>query len=229
MITGNKIITAKRQLIGHRTPRAVKKPPVYVPSSTIHTNLPPPTNLTTQDIMDLPIIFADDNQLLEPTNPPTESPSNEAISSSPQVTKVISSIPATKFMLINKQANQGNLILTSANVKKTNLIPFHKPPPKYTKIILSTKKPVTEEKINQPLQSFSPEITVRKISAPKQKATEDPPVELVDLENEIKATAVPKPNMPSDKNVTLVQKNASGNYELVQMKQEVRIFSFDTF
>nr|CAH7718442.1 unnamed protein product [Callosobruchus chinensis] len=222
---GAKFITAKRQLVGPK-PRPIKKP--YLPASgTVPQQiLPPPTNLTTQDIMDLPIIFADDNQIIEPSSiredlgtpgasassvpapvasVSTVSPVSMTISKpSPTTqTKVLSSVTPAKYMVLNKPSNQSNFIFTSSGLKKQMTpVTFGKPPPKYTKIILSSKKVNPEEKLaSTKVQCFSPDIPVKKLH---QQSRESPRyikmdekssiVELIDLENEIKATAVPKPN-----------------------------------
>ncbi|CAH1986257.1 unnamed protein product [Acanthoscelides obtectus] len=229
---GNKFITAKRQLLGSR-PRPMKKP--YLPVSSTATSvppqqiLPPPTNLTTQDILDLPIIFADDNQIIQPTNigedlgstvgtsstsQPVAAASIAAVSTAtpvtmaiakpalPQAAKVIPSTPSGKYMVLNRPANQSNFIITSTGLKKsTTPVTFGKPSPKYTKIILSSKKVSPEQKPTPTkIQCLSPDVTIKKLhqeSPRKMKmAGQSSIVELIDLENEIKATAVPKPNLP---------------------------------
>ncbi|CAH2009974.1 unnamed protein product [Acanthoscelides obtectus] len=229
---GNKFITAKRQLLGSR-PRPIKKP--YLPVSSTATSvppqqiLPPPTNLTTQDILDLPIIFADDNQIIQPTNigedlgstvgtsstsQPVAAASIAAVSTAtpvtmaiakpalPPATKVIPSTPSGKYMVLNRPANQSNFIITSTGLKKsTTPVTFGKPSPKYTKIILSSKKVSPEQKPTPTkIQCLSPDVTIKKLhqeSPRKMKmAGQSSIVELIDLENEIKATAVPKPNLP---------------------------------
>lgn len=199
--------------MGQKPPRPVK-PPIYMPGATIQSTLPPPTNLTTQDIMDLPILFADDNKLLEPTVSGESSNSrNETsipvstVAQSPQVhlstPKLLQTVTPGKFMLINKpNATAGNVIITST-IKKQNPLTFNKPPPKYTKIILSAKKHNLEEL--KPSTSVHSETTMVKLIpsslAMEESPIETPHVELIDLENEIKATAVPKPNASVDRNL----------------------------
>ncbi|KAJ8931429.1 hypothetical protein NQ314_015668 [Rhamnusium bicolor] len=159
-----KYITAKRQLLGTKPPRPVKKP-IYMPTSNMQPTLPPPTNLTTQDIMDLPIIFADDNQILE-SNLPTELPTSSSSLSGRVTPKIITSHTPAKFMLVNKQ--------TVSPVPSSESLP--------------------------------------------EKARSSPLVELIDLENEIEATAVPKPNLATSdvKNITIIPKNSGDTFEFPQ-------------
>lgn len=203
-----------------------------MPGTPIHTPLPPPTNLTTQDIMELPIIFADDNKILEPnisTNnithvTPTVTLVTTSLSTTPvslATSKVLQTVTPGKFMLVNKQtANLGNFIISPTGIKKQSTMTNSKPPPKYTKIILSSKRhnlekltPATSKIQNITTESLSkkglPNQTIQ-----EHMLKEGPPmVELIDLENEIKATAVPKPNIGNDKYI-LVNNNIS-NKELL--------------
>ncbi|KAJ8914984.1 hypothetical protein NQ315_002508 [Exocentrus adspersus] len=216
-----KYITAKRQLIGTKPPRPLKKP-MYVPTSTVQATLPPPTNLTTQDIMDLPIIFADDNQILD-TNLSSNLSNTSSNVRTPvaSTTKILPSQTSGKFMLVNKPTvTSGNFIITPSNMKKSSPITFGKQPPKYTKIILSSKRnSIDDIKTNARIHNLSPEITVKKISSSQNipnKSHAPPMVELIDLENEIEATAVPKPNLiTSDiKNITIIPRNSGDTFEL---------------
>lgn len=192
-----------------------------MPSVSMQTPLPPPPSLTSQDIMNLPIIFADDNKILEPNISTQGSKNNTQVATtsnsmstgvSNATSKVLQTITPGKYMLVNKQAtSQGNFIITPTNFKKQNSITFNKPPPKYTKIILSSKKHNLEElKSASKIQSLTQEITFRKVQ-PSQTTPElimkqnSPVVELIDLENEIKATAVPKPNVNIDKNMVITK------------------------
>ncbi|XP_018566282.1 KAT8 regulatory NSL complex subunit 3 isoform X2 [Anoplophora glabripennis] len=215
-VNRGKYITAKRQLLTTKPPRPLKKP-IYVPTSTVPSTLPPPTNLTTQDIMDLPIIFADDNQILD-TTLPTDLTGNVSNSGTP---KIITSQTSGKFMLVNKQTgSSGNFIITPSGVKKPSPISFGKQPPKYTKIILSSKRSNVEElKSNTQIHTLSPEITVKKVPSCErvtEKVHSSSLMELIDLENEIEATAVPKPNLSTSdiKNITVLPKSSGDNFVL---------------
>ncbi|CAG9857675.1 unnamed protein product [Phyllotreta striolata] len=216
---GPKYITAKRQLMNQKPPRTVKKP-IYMPATNLEPPLPPPTNLTTQDIMDLPIIFADDNQLLgNAAGPADVLQTSAAVQQASQPSKTLANVASTKYMLVNKQTlGQGNYILTPS-IKKGSPVTsaFNKPTPKYTKIILSSKKNNAEDlkpvaaSTPSKIQCLSPEITVKKVlSAQGQliKSESSTSMELVDLENEIKATAVPKPNLSTSdvKNIKIIPK-----------------------
>lgn len=160
--------------------------------------------------MDLPIIFADDNQILDSALPTSVSSSSNV----PSTPKIIPSQTSAKFMLVNKQTgSSGNFIITPNSMKKSNQMAFVKQPPKYTKIILSSKRSNVEEvKSNMQLHNISSEITVKKVPSSEllsEKVQESSLVELIDLENEIEATAVPKPNLlTSDiKNITILPKS----------------------
>ncbi|CAH1099657.1 unnamed protein product [Psylliodes chrysocephalus] len=239
MTTGPKYITAKRQLMNQKPPRPIKKP-VYMPASNLEPSLPPPTNLTTQDIMDLPIIFADDNQILSTNSSPSHSLQTPTVSTrvstptSVQIPKTVQTVTPAKYMLVNKQTiGQRNFILTP-NIKRGSPVTFNKPTPKYTKIILSSKKNNLEEvkamATTSKIQCLSPEITVKKVINAQQmlKPSATPPstssLELVDLENEIKATAVPKPNLSTSdiKNIKIIPKNANESLQLVPGKFQKR-------
>lgn len=200
-------------------------------STPVHATLPPPTNLTTQDIMELPIIFADDNKILEPsiTNgvthvTPTVTFVTTSISNTPvslATPKVLQTITPGKFMLVNKQtANISNFMISPTSIKKQNTIPTNKPPPKYTKIILSSKKHNLEKltPTAPKIHNITSEIVTKKVlsnqSIPEHMLKDTSAmVELIDLENEIKATAVPKPNIGTDKYIMV--NNNLANKELL--------------
>ncbi|CAH0559591.1 unnamed protein product [Brassicogethes aeneus] len=206
-IKGGKYITSKRQLIGNKPPRPLKK------ISFMHQNsmqtLPPPTNLTTQDIMDLPIIFADDNQILD-------TPIAEDLTTSVQMQqpKVAPPTNTNKFVLVNKQMSSSSNFIISPSVKKSP-INLQKQQPKYTKIILSKRNSTEEKKGSNLITKISglpSDITVKKLeSSSSSTFTLASPDEAFDLENELVATAVPKPNLSTSdvKNITIF-KQASG-------------------
>ncbi|KAL1508927.1 hypothetical protein ABEB36_003746 [Hypothenemus hampei] len=163
----------------------------------IKTNLPPPTNLTSQDIMDLPIIFADDNQIIDP-NMPTDlsTTKNVALQQSP---KFLSPTSKNKFVIVNKPtATSGlnNFVVTSPNLKRSSPFPITKQPTKYTKIILS-------KKAMEPLMKLA------------NDSDHGSTLEAVDLENELIATAVPKPGF-SDEMIPLTITSKRGNMDLEQ-------------
>ncbi|XP_057662812.1 KAT8 regulatory NSL complex subunit 3 isoform X4 [Diorhabda carinulata] len=205
-LSGAKYITGKRQLINQKPPRPIKKS-IFIPSANIESNLPPPTNLTTQDIMDLPIIFADDNQIIN-TNTTANSTitvnTTTTVSTTPTSIQLITQVPKAvtpaKYMLVNKQSiSQGNFIITPS-IKRTIPATFNKPS-KYTKIILSSKKTNLEDLKTAPkVPSLYSELAGKKVintqgQIIKTLAPQAGTVGLVDLENEIKATAVPKPSL----------------------------------
>lgn len=219
--------------MGQKPPRPVKTS-IYMPSTSIHTSLPPPTNLTTQDIMELPIIFADDNKILEPNisantisqvTATSTSITNTPVSLSSA--KVLQTITPGKFMLVNKPStNLTNLIITPTHLKKQSSVTCNKPPPKYTKIILSSKKHNLEELKPSTQQNTRQDISVKKVLLNEtilgQNSKESlPTVELIDLENEIKATAVPKPNINADKYIMV--SNKTPNKEPLFSKQDVSL------
>lgn len=185
-----KYITSKKQLLGNRPPKAVKKMS-YVPSNP----LPPPANLTSQDIMDLPIVFADDNQILTRDNTIQPDVGQPAF-------KIANPTTSGKFVFLNKQPVQGNAsVMVPPPVKKPMTVKSGTAPIKFTKIILS-KRPVGDEgktNLQSRLSAFPSDISIRKVE-PSQS-------EPVDLENELVATAVPNPNFAKDlKNVTVFTK-----------------------
>lgn len=222
-----KYITSKKQLLGNRPSKTVKKVS-YMPTNT----LPPPANLTSQDIMDLPIVFADDNQILtrdntiQPDLPPAQPPppQNPAF-------KIANPTTSGKFVFVNKQVplqsgGSSNIIISQANIKKaTTAVPVKSSgnPIKFTKIILS-KRPVSEEtKSTNPvmiskISNLSSEITVKKLDTPTSSAATPAGAggEAIDLENELVATAVPNPNFVRNdnmKNMTIITKKPDGSSE----------------
>lgn len=169
--------------------------------------------------MDLPIIFADDNQILD-SPLPTDLSSNSSNVHNSGTSKSGPSQTPGKFMLVNKQTgSSGNFIITPNSLKKANPINFSKQPPKYTKIILSSKRNNVEElKSNTQIHNISSEITIKKVPSSESlfdKGRGSSLVELIDLENEIEATAVPKPNLLTSelKNIIL-SKSSVDNFEL---------------
>lgn len=177
-------ITSKKQLIGNKPPKPMQKVSYNAPTTT--SSLLPPVNLTSQDIMDLPIIFADDNQILTSNN------------ENPNVIENVTKVKTTsgKLVFLNKP------ISSQAPSSMKRVSPFqqmsnklNKNAVKYAKIILS-KKINTDDKshvVNTPADS-----AVR---------TEEQSFENIDLEQELIATAVPKPNFGKDiKNITVIYK-----------------------
>ncbi|XP_066151019.1 KAT8 regulatory NSL complex subunit 3-like isoform X3 [Euwallacea fornicatus] len=167
-----------------RPPKSLpaKKPlfPTFPPP--IKTNLPPPANLTSQEIMDLPIIFADDNQLIDP-NVPTDLSASNAVDQVDK-SKFVSPSPANKYVIINKPtacSGLNNFIISPEAVKRPNSTSMMEQPTKYTKIILSKKS----------MEPFVFHGSSTVVSLDKD----------VDLETEIEATAVPKPGLGLDKGV----------------------------
>lgn len=181
--------------MGNKPPKPIQKFP-YIPTSS---GLPPPANLTSQDIMDLPIIFADDNQMLTSSIQPSE---NSQIIDNQQ----IKATPG-KFVFINKQLPIHATTTTNIQtVKRSAAIPGsialkqNKNSVKYAKIILS-KRVANEESTNSiKVANLPADISVKKIDSA--------PFENIDLETELVATAVPKPNYGSKdvKNVTVIYK-----------------------
>ncbi|XP_063909599.1 KAT8 regulatory NSL complex subunit 3 isoform X4 [Zophobas morio] len=184
---GGRYITSKRQLLGNKPPKPVKKISYLPQTCSLQTTLPPPTNLTTQDIMDLPIIFADDNQILENTlTPPEIKPMSQIVTSTP-TPKFISASTPNKFMVINKPQN-----FIISPTPKMNTPPPAKVQPKYTKIILSSKKAPehTATSVNT-VRKASPEVVVRE-APPPEIPTLNSAAEEFDLENEIAASTLYK-------------------------------------
>ncbi|XP_066262059.1 KAT8 regulatory NSL complex subunit 3-like isoform X3 [Euwallacea similis] len=155
-------------------PQPVKKSSFPTFPLPIKTNLPPPTNLTSQEIMDLPIIFADDNQLIDSNMPSTDLSVSSTVDQLDKP-KFVSPIPTNKYVVINKStacSGLSNFIISPTTLKMPNPTPVMKQPAKYTKIILSKKG-------MEPFVYHRPSIAV--------SLNKD-----IDLETEIEATAVPR-------------------------------------
>lgn len=201
-------------MLGNRPPKTLKKS-----FNPIQTALPPPSNLTSQDIMDLPIVFADDNQILTRDNtikpdipsPPLPPPTTTAY-------KIANPTSTGKLVFVNKQlptsSNSGNIIISPANVKKSTVpVKTSGNPIKFTKIILTKQtaadesKPLTISKIG----GLSSEITVKKLD-PASVISSEP----IDLENELVATAVPNPNFAKNecaRNMAIITKKPDSGSE----------------
>jgi hypothetical protein len=185
-VSGGRYITSKRQLLGNKPPKPVKKISyISQPCSLQTATLPPPTNLTTQDIMDLPIIFADDNQILDSTLTQPEVKSVSQIVTSPS--KLISANTGNKFMLINKPNN----FIISPTSKTISALQPAKVTPKYTKIILSSKRVPELSTASNLVTKISPEISVKKV-VENEAPSQGTPMEELDLENEIAASTLYK-------------------------------------
>ncbi|XP_060526641.1 KAT8 regulatory NSL complex subunit 3 isoform X2 [Cylas formicarius] len=162
----------KRRYVSAKRPSTIKRH-TYVPvtAPTVQTALPPPTNLTSQDIMDLPIIFADDAQILDATLPKDLSTTGSV---QQQPRKSTLATPTSKFVIVNKPSSaMTNYVVNSPGVKRPTP-QVSQLPTKFTKIILSKKAQGDSVQLN-PIRI--------PIHAPQQ-----------DIENELVATAVPKPN-----------------------------------
>ncbi|KAL3279731.1 hypothetical protein HHI36_017240 [Cryptolaemus montrouzieri] len=234
IIKGTRYITSKKQLLGNKPPKPIKKLSSYKPSSTITTTLPPPTNLTTQDIMNLPIVFADDGQILETpiqdiSPPPIQNQTSTQLLA-PPTSKILT--PGSKFVLVNKPMNFGsntNFMISQTPLKKTTNV--YRQTPKYTKIILSKRAPTDELKstnVISRIANLSSEISVKKISTSVSNA---PTIQMenIDLENELVATTIPKPAFSTDlKNVTMlshkiVNKQGESYVKTLEKMREERI------
>lgn len=216
-----KYITSKKQLLGNKPPKLMKKSS-YVPTP-LPVTLPSPTNLTSQDIMDLPIIFADDNQVIT-----DNSAIQPELVPTTQTLKLQNPNSGGKFVFVNKQVpfqNTGNIIISQSNAKRSAPNAPAKSPAntiKYTKIILS-KRPTSDDmksvssSIMTKISNLSPEISVKKVGP--VVATSEP----IDLENELVATAVPKPNFGKTdvKTVTIIAKKPDGKCELPKPLQTI--------
>lgn len=202
-VPGTSYITSKKQLLGNKPPRPVKRFAHYKqPTSTVPANLAPPTNLTTQDIMDLPIIFADDNQVLdaqEATPPPPPQPVTPTVA---PPSKFLSS--GSKYVFVNKPASvsQSNthFVISQASSSKKPTTVFRQTP-KYTKIILSTRNDESKStNVVSKIANLSSEISVKKVSG-----------EHMDLENELVATSIPKPGFRLEGGLSLKMVNRQGD------------------
>lgn len=174
--------------------------------------MPPPANLTTQDILDLPIIFADDNQIID----------NSFTTEIPQPTEVQPSLDmvSSKFMVVNKP----NFIIQSPAPRNVSIISQSKPPPKYTKIILSKKTPTVKPSLDANVTQVTqiPPLVKPSIEEvqPKVETTtfepNEPIIEQVDFEKHITPNAVFRSEngtvgtsvqLPDDKESTLEEKD----------------------
>ncbi|CAG9772473.1 unnamed protein product [Ceutorhynchus assimilis] len=185
---------------------STKGQPMVPLRQPIKTNLPAPTNLSHQDIMDLPIIFAEDNEILDSSN--VSADSSDSTKTVPTVTPTTVTQPKplpklvpssnNKYLLINRPTTKGmtNYVITSTatntstSLKRPLLTSSTQQPPKYTQIVL-TKKSL------EPLPGNIPSTSSLK-----------PPIhtmELEDCENEIVATMMMKPNS-QEKTVTMISK-----------------------
>lgn len=196
-----KYITSKKQLIGRKPPVPLPKPSIV---SSYASSLPPPTNLTSQDIMDLPIIFADDNQMLTDNSKLQQSdiPVPEIVQST-HPPKILSNAVG-KYVFINKQVPQQTATITTtttaSSMKRPTLtLPVRtntNNPVKYTKIIISRATPseqrttVTPTTLSQ-LSNISSEISIKKVEPPPPTSLTS--TDTMDLENAIAASVLTKP------------------------------------
>lgn len=179
-------MTSKRQLLGTKPPRSTKKLPFT------------PPKLTTQDILDLPIIFADDNKIIDSNN--TLIDSTKIINQ--QTIQQQQPQSGNKFVLVNKQANPGNFIITPSIKKSTTILPLsNKQQPRFTKIILSKKTSNLQEDGASSSKSPQP---------PSQSLKSDfLDMEGMDLEAHLIATTVPKPSYAMKDNVISIVSNTA--------------------
>ncbi|XP_049820569.1 KAT8 regulatory NSL complex subunit 3 isoform X3 [Aethina tumida] len=238
-----KFITSKRQLIGNKPTRPMKKITYNIQQPGHH--LAPPTNLTTQDIMNLPIVFADDHVLNATSvasiagavsnavvNSTNSTPETNVVHGQPTTVagKIIG--PANKFVLVNKQiSGGGNFIISPNSIKKVTAGSGLQKQPKFTKIILSKRSTTAGVAAPAPSATVTPstsghdeskptiikkmmtlpsEITVKKTPTMMGSSSQHMD-EGFDLENELVATAVPKPNFATSdvKNITVLQSSSS--------------------
>ncbi|KAF5269375.1 hypothetical protein FQA39_LY08767 [Lamprigera yunnana] len=199
-----KYITSKKQLIGQKPPVPTMKPTII---SSYSTNLPLPTNLTSQDIMDLPIIFADDNQMLT-ENSKFHAPDvsvSEIVQPSPNpIPKNVISNPIGKFVFINKQmpVSSVSLPVTLGNTNTTLKRPIltvptcMANPQKYKTIRISRgaglESKTSAANVLSTISNLSSEISIRKVGAPSPPTAPIPTKE--DLENSIASTTIQKPD-----------------------------------
>lgn len=165
--------------------------------TTSTSNLLPPTNLTSQDIMDLPIIFADDNQILtnnviKPSEVPNVVETNQQVKTTPG-----------KFVFLNKhipsQGTSAVQTLKRPAPVQTIQNKINRNSVKYAKIILSKRINNDDSKT---IVNSAVDIATKK----EESATS---FENIDLESELVATAVPKPNFGKDiKNITVIYKKS---------------------
>ncbi|GJQ72599.1 putative histone H4-K16 acetylation [Trypoxylus dichotomus] len=131
-----KYITSKKQLMGARPPRPSKKMS-YISAPS---NLSLPANLTSQDIMDLPIIFADDNQML----------TNNIIQPNDTPAPNIASLPSAKG------GNSVKRQSAPVPVRNSNSV-------KYAKIILSKRSLPEDGKIGT--GTAGTDVSIKKIES----------------------------------------------------------------
>lgn len=176
--------------MGRRPPNVSQKPTIMTYSS----NLAPPTNLTSQDIMDLPIIFADDNQMLTDNSKLQQSD----IVQMPEIVqpKFNMSNPVGKYVYVNKpfqMASAGSV--TSKRPALSVPVRTTSEPIKYTKIILSrgsAKKfepQTTTSNVISTIGSLPTEISVRKVEQPSAAVDGID----IDIENTLLASTIVKP------------------------------------
>ncbi|XP_031339027.1 uncharacterized protein LOC116167696 isoform X5 [Photinus pyralis] len=178
-----KYITSKKQLSDQRPPVSGVKSNVI---SSFSTNLPPPTNLTSQDIMDLPIIFADDNQMLTDNSKlHTSDVSVSEIVHPHAIQKNIVSNPVGKFVFINKQIPITSTVLPTHIVQPTTTlkrptltVPLRTMNPlKYAKIVLSN--PVSRSSVVEPKLLPPPQVPVEPKTTPQDAEVVPSPVNIL--------------------------------------------------
>lgn len=141
------------------------------------TNLAPPTSLTTADILDLPIIFADNDSNLIPQN-----------IEEPMVSQRKSN---SKYVVINKQTL---VPTTQQNILKRPSSSIRQSGQKYARIIINQNQLQENEDKRHVLitnQKIKPENEIVTISPKKIDTCSS--LEFVDLESELKTNTVPKP------------------------------------
>lgn len=190
-----KYITSKKQLLANKNKMVKKLPPYITTTGMSQQSLPPPTNLTSQDIMDLPIIFADDNQMLtNNTMQPSDTPPAQILQTTTTTTPQIKTTSSGKLLFLNKSGGSG---VYAQNILKRPAPSNPKPNPiKYAKIILS-KAPTSIEETRKAVKNIPTAITMKAENVSASSSSMD-----FDLENELVATAISKSNfVPSEKKV----------------------------
>lgn len=147
----------------------------------------PRTNLTSQDIMDLPIIFADDNQMLTDNSKLQQSD----IVQIPEVVqpKFNMSNLVGRYVYVNKpfqMATAGSV--TSKRPALSVPVRTTSEPVKYTKIILSKPQTSTTNVLST-IVSLPNEISVRKVELPSAA----PDGIGINIENTLLASTIVKP------------------------------------
>lgn len=177
-----KLVPTRRQII--------TKPRIPPQENTII----PTTNLTTADIMDLPIIFADDNLVTESNITPLEDTNQPILIQKPKpvstnklvvINKQIVTTAPSSIPLQQQQQQMTQVISQQQNLKRP-IVTTSRPqqPVKYAKIIVSKRANEDQQK-TQTITTIQPQKSPRKY---------DPTSFDFDLEAELKATTVPKPN-----------------------------------